>query len=60
MPRYDYRCPKGHVWELTRKFGERDKDADCPECGAHGTPQVAVPAVAHVEGGTGAQSSDRA
>jgi len=32
MPTYEYRCPKGHQFELFQKMSEEPR-ADCPECG---------------------------
>jgi len=33
MPTYEYRCPKGHHFELFQKMSE-EPGAECPECGA--------------------------
>ena len=33
MPTYEYRCPKGHHFELIQRMSEEPR-ADCPECGA--------------------------
>ena len=33
MPTYEYRCPKGHHFELFQKMSEEPR-AQCPECGA--------------------------
>ena len=33
MPTYEYRCPKGHHFELFQKMSEEPR-ADCPECGS--------------------------
>ena len=33
MPTYEYKCPKGHHFELVQKMSEEPR-ADCPECGA--------------------------
>lgn len=35
MPRYDYRCPKGHEFDDIVKIAERHQVA-CPECGLLG------------------------
>jgi len=32
MPTYEYRCPKGHTFELFQKMSEEPR-AECPECG---------------------------
>lgn len=33
MPTYEYRCPKGHGFELFQRMSD-DPVAKCPECGA--------------------------
>lgn len=33
MPTYEYRCPKGHRFEVFQKMSD-DPVAKCPECGA--------------------------
>lgn len=33
MPTYEYRCPKGHDFELFQRMSDPPK-ADCPSCGA--------------------------
>lgn len=33
MPTYEYRCPKGHEFELFQKMSDEPRAA-CPECGA--------------------------
>jgi putative FmdB family regulatory protein len=35
MPTYEYRCPRGHRFELFQRMTEEPR-ADCPECGAAG------------------------
>ena len=32
MPTYEYRCPKGHEFELFQRMSD-EPAADCPECG---------------------------
>ncbi|UCC23983.1 MAG: zinc ribbon domain-containing protein [Gemmatimonadales bacterium] len=32
MPTYEYRCPKGHTFDLFQRMSD-DPVADCPECG---------------------------
>ncbi|MFH1764368.1 MAG: zinc ribbon domain-containing protein [Gemmatimonadota bacterium] len=39
MPTYEYRCPKGHHFELFQKMSE-DPRAECPECGAESERQI--------------------
>jgi putative FmdB family regulatory protein len=45
MPRYAYRCPKGHVHEEQRKVDERHKPIACPKCNepAQLTPSLVAP-----------------
>lgn len=31
-PIYEYKCPDGHVHELLRRYDERDRKSNCPEC----------------------------
>jgi putative FmdB family regulatory protein len=33
MPTYEYRCPKGHEFELFQRMSDEPK-AECPRCGA--------------------------
>lgn len=33
MPTYEYRCPKGHEFELFQRMSD-EPGAECPECGA--------------------------
>ena len=44
MPTYEYRCPKGHEFELMQKMSDRPR-AKCPVCG--------LPAVRQISGGAG-------
>ena len=32
MPTYEYRCPRGHEFEVFQRISD-DPAADCPECG---------------------------
>ena len=32
MPTYEYRCPRGHTFDLFQRMSD-DPVADCPECG---------------------------
>ena len=41
MPRYDYECEEGHVFELKQSFSSEPK-ADCPVCGKPSTRQFSV------------------
>ncbi len=33
MPTYEYRCPRGHEFELFQRMSDEPR-ADCPECGS--------------------------
>jgi putative FmdB family regulatory protein len=44
MPTYEYRCPKGHRFDVFQKMSD-DPVAECPECGA--------PAERLISGGAG-------
>jgi len=33
MPTYEYRCPKGHAFDLFQRMSD-EPGASCPECGA--------------------------
>ncbi len=44
MPTYEYRCPKGHQFELMQKMNDRPR-AKCPVCG--------LAAVRQISGGAG-------
>jgi len=41
LPRYDYECEDGHVFELKQSFSSEPK-ADCPVCGKPSTRQFSV------------------
>ena len=41
MPTYEYRCPKGHHFELIQKMSEQPL-AECPDCGAESERQISV------------------
>ena len=43
MPRYDYKCPNGHQWELTHSMAECDKRHFCDTC--RGKGQIQIPLV---------------
>lgn len=40
MPRYDYRCPKNHVWELIHSIADCDLRHRCPTCKGDGKRQI--------------------
>ncbi|MEX0837658.1 MAG: zinc ribbon domain-containing protein [Gemmatimonadota bacterium] len=39
MPTYEYRCPKGHAFEVFQRMSD-DPVAKCPECGAEAERQI--------------------
>ncbi|MEX2473445.1 MAG: zinc ribbon domain-containing protein, partial [Gemmatimonadota bacterium] len=39
MPTYEYRCPKGHAFEIFQRMSD-DPVAKCPECGAEAERQI--------------------
>lgn len=39
MPTYEYRCPKGHGFEVFQRMSD-DPVAKCPECGAKAERQI--------------------
>lgn len=39
MPTYEYRCPKGHAFEVFQRMSD-DPVAKCPECGAKAERQI--------------------
>ena len=41
MPTYEYRCPKGHEFELFQRITEEPR-AKCPECGAEAERQLSA------------------
>jgi putative FmdB family regulatory protein len=43
MPRYDYRCGKGHVFEFERPFGSNKKPRTCPTCGSKKLEKILTP-----------------
>lgn len=43
MPRYDYQCAKGHVFEFERPFGSSSEPKSCPECGSKKLERLLVP-----------------
>jgi putative FmdB family regulatory protein len=45
VPRYDYRCSKGHRYEKQEPFGSPSQHK-CEKCGAVAKRQISVPALA--------------
>ncbi len=39
MPTYEYRCPRGHHFEVFQRISERP-EAACPQCGGPGQRQI--------------------
>ncbi len=44
MPVYEYKCNRGHHYELTQGFDAPTRQR-CPECGASARRQISLPAV---------------
>ena len=56
MPLYEYRCPKGHVFELFHGISEPAPEA-CTICGAAPVEKVLYPVAVHFKG-SGFYSTD--
>jgi putative FmdB family regulatory protein len=56
MPIYEYRCPKGHVFELFHGMNE-PAPAACTVCGAAPVERVLYPVAVHFKG-SGFYSTD--
>jgi putative FmdB family regulatory protein len=41
MPTYEYRCPKGHVFDVFQKMSD-EPVATCPECGESAERQISA------------------
>jgi putative FmdB family regulatory protein len=41
MPTYEYRCPKGHTFDVFQRMSDEPK-ADCPKCGAAAERQLSA------------------
>ena len=41
MPTYDYKCPRGHVFERFQKMSD-PPEGTCPECGEHAERQISA------------------
>ena len=41
MPTYEYRCPKGHHFEVFQRISE-EPGASCPECGEAAQRQISA------------------
>jgi putative FmdB family regulatory protein len=56
MPTYEYRCPKGHTFELFQRMTDAPPDA-CEVCGAAPVERVLYPVAVHFKG-SGFYSTD--
>jgi putative FmdB family regulatory protein len=56
MPIYEYRCPKGHTFELFQRMSDPPA-SDCQICGARPVAKVLYPAAIHFKG-SGFYSTD--
>jgi putative FmdB family regulatory protein len=49
MPIYEYRCPKGHTFELFQRMTD-PSPGECQICGASPVTKVLYPAAVHFKG----------
>jgi putative FmdB family regulatory protein len=56
VPIYEYKCPKGHVFEVLQKMSDAPIEA-CEICGASPVVKVLYPAAIHYKG-SGFYSTD--
>jgi putative FmdB family regulatory protein len=56
MPIYEYRCPKGHTFELFQRMSD-PPPSECQICGAAPLEKVLYPAAIHFKG-SGFYSTD--
>jgi putative FmdB family regulatory protein len=56
VPTYEYRCPKGHVFERVLRFSDPDPEG-CEICGASPVTKVLYPVAVHFKG-SGFYSTD--
>jgi putative FmdB family regulatory protein len=56
MPIYEYRCPRGHTFELFQRMTDPPAEA-CQVCGASPVTKVLYPAAIHFKG-SGFYSTD--
>jgi putative FmdB family regulatory protein len=56
MPLYEYRCPKGHTFEVIHRMADPGPEA-CEICGASPVEKVLYPAAIHFKG-SGFYSTD--
>jgi putative FmdB family regulatory protein len=56
VPIYEYRCPKGHVFELFQRMDDAPPET-CPTCGEGPVERVLYPVAVHFKG-SGFYSTD--
>lgn len=56
MPIYEYKCPKGHVFELFQRFSDAQPEV-CELCGEGPVQRVLYPVAVHFKG-SGFYSTD--
>jgi putative FmdB family regulatory protein len=56
VPTYEYKCPKGHVFEIFKRIAEPAPEK-CPVCGASPVETVLYPVPVHFRG-SGFYSTD--
>jgi putative FmdB family regulatory protein len=56
VPTYEYKCPKGHVFEVFKRIAEPAPE-ECPVCGAAPVETVLYPVPVHFRG-SGFYSTD--
>jgi len=56
MPIYEYKCPRGHLFELFHGINEPSPES-CPTCGAAPVTRVLHPVAVHFKG-SGFYSTD--
>ncbi len=56
MPTYEYKCPKGHLFEVFKRISEPQPEA-CEVCGASPVETVLYPVPVHFKG-SGFYSTD--
>lgn len=49
MPIYEYRCPKGHTFEIFQRFADAPIEV-CQECGAGPVEKILFPVAVHFKG----------
>ncbi len=49
MPIYEYRCPKGHTFEIFQRFADAPIEV-CEKCGAGPVEKILFPVAVHFKG----------